>query len=213
MYLLFVRPKQGEFAEPDVERRASQRAYTTISNIVAKHRASEPHPPSSCSTTITSMAPLSVAGLIEFHVLDTGPLKLRTYCIPGGRRGNFTNQCPVSSRKMNESRQDQNGSVRKIYGCRTHFAEEPDEDSRLSCDTHRGHVQSTCAHCVARAKGTKRRTRRAQKRQNERTALQTNDRGTWVGTVKRQQCWAHLVPSQHSTASLGPLSPITCIAD
>lgn len=31
--------------------------------------------------TITSIAPLSVAGLIEFHVFETGPLKLRTYCI------------------------------------------------------------------------------------------------------------------------------------
>ena len=46
--------------------------------------------PSSCSSTITSIAPLSVAGLIEFHVLDTDPLMLRTYCILGrkltGRR-------------------------------------------------------------------------------------------------------------------------------
>lgn len=27
------------------------------------------------------MAPLRVAGLIEFHVFETEPLKLRTYCI------------------------------------------------------------------------------------------------------------------------------------
>jgi hypothetical protein len=27
------------------------------------------------------MAPLSVAGLMEFHVLETEPLMLRTYCI------------------------------------------------------------------------------------------------------------------------------------
>lgn len=31
--------------------------------------------------TITSIAPLKVAGLIEFQVLDTEPLILRTYCI------------------------------------------------------------------------------------------------------------------------------------
>lgn len=37
--------------------------------------------PSSCSTTITSIAPLKVAGLMEFHVLDTDPPILRTYCI------------------------------------------------------------------------------------------------------------------------------------
>lgn len=32
--------------------------------------------------TITSMAPLRVAGLIEFQVLETEPLMLLTYCIP-----------------------------------------------------------------------------------------------------------------------------------
>lgn len=37
--------------------------------------------PSSCSTTITSMAPLRVAGLMEFHVFETDPLILLTYCI------------------------------------------------------------------------------------------------------------------------------------
>lgn len=37
--------------------------------------------PSSCSTTMTSIAPLSVAGLMEFHVLDTEPPILLTYCI------------------------------------------------------------------------------------------------------------------------------------
>lgn len=37
--------------------------------------------PSSCSTTTTSIAPLSVAGLIEFQVFETDPLKLRTYCM------------------------------------------------------------------------------------------------------------------------------------
>jgi hypothetical protein len=31
---------------------------------------------------MTSMAPLRVAGLIEFHVLDTDPEMDRTYCIP-----------------------------------------------------------------------------------------------------------------------------------
>lgn len=39
--------------------------------------------PSSCSITMTSIAPLSVAGLMEFHVFDTDPLILRTYCISG----------------------------------------------------------------------------------------------------------------------------------
>ena len=39
--------------------------------------------PSSCSTTITSMAPLSVDGLMEFHVLETDPLMLLTYCMAG----------------------------------------------------------------------------------------------------------------------------------
>ena len=28
------------------------------------------------------MAPLRVAGLMEFHVFETEPLMLRTYCIP-----------------------------------------------------------------------------------------------------------------------------------
>ena len=37
--------------------------------------------PSSCSTTMTSIAPLSVAGLIEFQVFDTEPPRLLTYCI------------------------------------------------------------------------------------------------------------------------------------
>ena len=31
---------------------------------------------------MTSMAPLKVAGLMEFHVLDTEPEIDRTYCIP-----------------------------------------------------------------------------------------------------------------------------------
>lgn len=31
--------------------------------------------------TMTSIAPLSVAGLMLFHVLETEPLMLRTYCI------------------------------------------------------------------------------------------------------------------------------------
>jgi len=30
---------------------------------------------------MTSMAPLSVAGLMEFHVFETDPLMLLTYCI------------------------------------------------------------------------------------------------------------------------------------
>jgi hypothetical protein len=34
--------------------------------------------------TITSIAPLRVAGLIEFHVFDTEPLRLLTYCILPG---------------------------------------------------------------------------------------------------------------------------------
>ena len=37
--------------------------------------------PSSCSTTMTSIAPDNVAGLIEFHVLETPLPRLRTYCI------------------------------------------------------------------------------------------------------------------------------------
>jgi hypothetical protein len=31
---------------------------------------------------MTSIAPLRVAGLMEFHVLDTEPEMDRTYCIP-----------------------------------------------------------------------------------------------------------------------------------
>jgi hypothetical protein len=42
--------------------------------------------PSSCSTTITSMAPLRVAGFIEFHVFETDPLMLLTYCMAVGMR-------------------------------------------------------------------------------------------------------------------------------
>jgi len=34
---------------------------------------------------MTSIAPLRVAGLIEFHVLVTDPPQLLTYCIFGGR--------------------------------------------------------------------------------------------------------------------------------
>lgn len=37
--------------------------------------------PSSCSTTMTSMAPLRVAGLMEFHAVETESLRFRTYCI------------------------------------------------------------------------------------------------------------------------------------
>lgn len=37
--------------------------------------------PSSCSTTMTSIAPLRVAGLIEFQVFETEPEMERTYCI------------------------------------------------------------------------------------------------------------------------------------
>ena len=37
--------------------------------------------PSGCCTTITSIAPLKVAGFIEFHVLETAPDIERTYCI------------------------------------------------------------------------------------------------------------------------------------
>lgn len=37
--------------------------------------------PSSSSTTITSIAPLNVAGLMEFQVFETDPLMLLTYCI------------------------------------------------------------------------------------------------------------------------------------
>jgi hypothetical protein len=41
--------------------------------------------PSSCSITITSIAPLKVAGFMEFQVLETEPLMLLTYCIPHER--------------------------------------------------------------------------------------------------------------------------------
>jgi hypothetical protein len=37
--------------------------------------------PSSCSTTMTSIAPLNVAGLIEFQLLETPLVMDRTYCI------------------------------------------------------------------------------------------------------------------------------------
>lgn len=37
--------------------------------------------PSLPSTTTTSIAPLRVAGFIEFHVFDTEPEIERTYCI------------------------------------------------------------------------------------------------------------------------------------
>lgn len=42
--------------------------------------------PSTCSTTITSIAPLNVAGLMEFHVFETDPPILRTYCMSPYRR-------------------------------------------------------------------------------------------------------------------------------
>jgi hypothetical protein len=86
--LLLRRSKERELAEADVERRARKAAYSQVRdslhdliNRLAGNR------PSSCSITITSMAPLRVAGLIEFQVLETGPLRLRTYCIPTLERG------------------------------------------------------------------------------------------------------------------------------
>jgi len=39
--------------------------------------------PSSCSTTMTSIAPLRVAGLIEFHAVETESLRFLTYCMFG----------------------------------------------------------------------------------------------------------------------------------
>lgn len=44
-------------------------------------RFGKAHVPSSSSTTMTSIAPLKVAGLIEFQVFETDPLILLTYCI------------------------------------------------------------------------------------------------------------------------------------
>ncbi len=46
---------------------------------------------------MTSIAPLNVAGLMEFHVFDTDPLILRTYCISvvGERHGRtLLMRCP-----------------------------------------------------------------------------------------------------------------------
>jgi hypothetical protein len=55
-------------------------------DILSICEASEHHEiddsPSSCSMTITSIAPLKVAGFMEFQVLETEPLMLLTYCIP-----------------------------------------------------------------------------------------------------------------------------------
>ena len=72
-----------------VARRISQIGHEKVSmQAILVHRQFQPfiggdpyREPSFCSTTITSMAPLSVAGLIEFHVLDTDPPRLRTYCM------------------------------------------------------------------------------------------------------------------------------------
>lgn len=59
--------------------RASQSLKAGLSGIA-------PDLPSSCSITMTSIAPLNVAGLMEFHVFDTEPLILRTYCISQAQR-------------------------------------------------------------------------------------------------------------------------------
>lgn len=83
--------------------------------------------PSSCSITITSMAPLNVAGLIEFHVLETEPLILRTYCMvsegpqhPGGRVL-WKRQAPellAGQRRRREGRQSENGRGKQTVGSR-----------------------------------------------------------------------------------------------
>lgn len=100
------------------------------------------------------MAPLSVAGLIEFHVLDTGPLRLRTYCIPGSWREDSANQCPITIRKRTNQDEIKTAALVRFLGAERTPAEEPDEDCRLSCDNPGAHVQRTSDHCVNRARDT-----------------------------------------------------------
>lgn len=42
------------------------------------------------------MAPLRVAGLMEFHVFETEPLILRTYCIAPGQVEGFTQRVDIT---------------------------------------------------------------------------------------------------------------------
>jgi hypothetical protein len=80
-YLFLRSPEQLEFSKTHMEWRTCQRAcWVSARPSKVKYKYSDE--PSSCSTTMTSMAPLRVAGLIEFHVLDTEPEMDRTYCIP-----------------------------------------------------------------------------------------------------------------------------------
>ena len=57
----------------------NKRVY--LARVSTWNRYEEQALPSGCSTTITSIAPLSVAGLMEFQVLETAPDMERTYCI------------------------------------------------------------------------------------------------------------------------------------
>lgn len=79
--LLLRRSQERELAKSDVERGAGERTLESFSIGETSQIADSMSVPSSCSTTTTSIAPLKVAGFIEFHVLETEPPKLRTYCI------------------------------------------------------------------------------------------------------------------------------------
>jgi hypothetical protein len=81
--LLVRRSQELELAEADVEGRAGESPWRKSAADRERGVRSEP---SARSTTTTSMAPLRVAGLMEFQVLDTEPEMERTYCIPADGR-------------------------------------------------------------------------------------------------------------------------------
>lgn len=82
-HFLFKWTQERELAKTDMKRRASEGPLEESCQPSPSFLkgALDHHSPSSCSMTITSIAPLNVAGLIEFHVLETEPPILRTYCI------------------------------------------------------------------------------------------------------------------------------------
>ena len=84
--------KKASPPSPSFIGKSRRSSLTLNSTFFSEGRSSENFPkrtwkgeqarePSSCSTTMTSIAPLRVAGLIEFHVLETEPDKERTYCM------------------------------------------------------------------------------------------------------------------------------------
>jgi hypothetical protein len=77
------------------------------SQLLYNGTRSETQIPSSRSTTTTSIAPLSVAGLMEFQVLDTDPLMdpemERTYCILDSKLVHDMLEIEKCSREQEES--------------------------------------------------------------------------------------------------------------